>query len=75
MRVQNQEKLKSFLQEVGYANVKLRINPYYGSGNKALPENHKGYHFTLEAKKLFPQEETAVRFYEVKKLRQGTNFM
>ena len=74
MRLQNQEKLKSFLQEVGYSNVRLRIDPYYGSGKKAIPKNHKGYHFTLDAKKLFPQEETAMRFYEIKKLRQGSRY-
>lgn len=74
MRLQNQEKLKSFLQIIGYSNVRLSIFPFYGSGYNATPENHKGYRFKLEATKSFPQEETAKRFYKEKRLRQGTRF-
>ena len=74
MRLQNQEKLKSFLQAIGYADVKLSIFPFYGSGYEATPENHKGYRFKLSATKKFPQEETALRFYKEKRLRQGTRF-
>ena len=74
MRLQNQEKLKSFLQEIGFNDVKLQMFPLYGSGHTAIPENHKGYRFKLSATKSFDQEKIAVNFYKEKKLRQGTRF-
>jgi|GEM_PF-5851148 len=73
MKLHIQDRIKSIFNDAGYY-LKFECFPYYGSGNKALPENHKGSRVTINAYKKFKDSSGLSVRYKTNILRQGTRF-